>query len=176
MASFFTGLFSQMDQQLEDQNVTLFRMASWRMQLHPSVPGESAFHSTQSLSRGFVGLDFREDVGDLVRVDYDSLPSSQKNYWAFAHEMAEGDHVLIFVHNYPFALAIIDGPYNYIRTPVPEIGVWFRHFRAVRDVRYYSDFRTNPNTWKQLTMTATITPLRNDGTGSQQLIDEWLGS
>jgi hypothetical protein len=90
--------------------------------------------------------------------------------------MAEGDYVLIFVHNYPYALAKIAGPYNYIKTPVPESGMWFRHFRQVTDVRYYSDFRTNASAWKPLTMTATITPLRNDRTGSQQLINEWLAS
>lgn len=151
-------------------------MASWRMQLHPNAPGESAYHTIQSLSHGFVGLDFREDVGDLERLDRAQLSPSEKVYWMFAHKMAEGDHVLIFVHNYPFALATIAGPYNYIKTPVPEIGVWFRHFRRVTDVRYYSDFRTNASVWKQLTMTTTITPLKNDDTGSQKLIDEWITS
>ena len=144
------------------------------MQLHPNFPGKSAFHSSKCLSAGFIGLDFRWDVGDLHRAKYDDLPHEEKVQWAFAHEMAENDHVLIFVHHYPFALARIAGPYNYIRTPVPEIGVWFRHFRRVTDVRYFSDFRTNATTWKPLTMTATLTPLRSGDSASKQLIDEWL--
>lgn len=146
------------------------------MQLHPKFPGASARHAAESLTAGFVGLDFVWDVGDLNRVKYEELPIPETVQWAFAHEMCEGDLVLIFVHHYPFALARIDGPYNYIRTPVPEIGVWFRHFRRINDVRYYSDFRTNPSTWKPLTMTATLTPLRKSDSGSQVLIDEWLSA
>ena len=151
-------------------------MTCWRMQLHPKTPGESARCVAESLSRSFVGLDFKFDVGDLHRANYEDIPQEEKVQWAFAHEMAEGDYVLIFVHHYPFALARIDGPYNYIRETVPEIGVWFRHFRRVSDVRYYSDFHTNASKWKPLTMTATLTPLRNNDSGSQQLINEWFAS
>ena len=43
--------------------------------------------------------------------------------------MTEADRVLIVVHHFPFALAMVDGEYNYIRNVAPEIGVWFRHFR-----------------------------------------------
>jgi hypothetical protein len=146
------------------------------MQLHPKFPGGSARHSAKSLSAGFVGLDFKWDVGDLLRANYDDLPKEEKVQWAFAHEMAEGDHVLIFCHHYPFALARISGPYNYIRTPVPEIGVWFRHFRRIDDVRYYSDHRTNASEWKPITMTATLTPLRNADSASQQLVNGWLAA
>lgn len=145
-------------------------MTSWRMQLHPNSPGGSTKHSAESLSAGFVGLDFEWDVGDLMRAEYDALPQDEKVQWKFAHEMKEGDYVLI----YPFALARINGPYNYILNPVPEIGVWFRHFRRVEDVRYYSDFQTNTSNWERLTMTATLTPLRSSDSGSQKLIDEWL--
>jgi hypothetical protein len=88
--------------------------------------------------------------------------------------MAPDDFVLIFVHNFPFALARVCGEYNYIKNPVPEIGVWFRHFRRVDDVRYYSDFKTNPKKWESTTMTATITPLRSADTDSMKLIEEWL--
>lgn len=42
-----------------------------------------------------------------------------------------GDVVLIMAHNFPFALVTVSGDYNYIRTPDPEIGVWFRHFRRI---------------------------------------------
>lgn len=149
-------------------------MTSWRMQLHPNFPGEATRHSAESLSAGFVGLDFQWDVGDLMRANKEDLPQGEKVLWAFAHDMAEGDHVLIFIHHYPFALARIDGAYNYVRTPIPEIGVWFRHFRRVTDVRYYSDYQTNASMWKPLTMTATLTPLRSNESGSQQLINEWL--
>jgi hypothetical protein len=146
------------------------------MQLHPNFAGQSARHAAESLSAGFIGLDFRSDVGDLHRAVYEDLPVEEKVQWAFAHEMVEGDRVLIFVHHYPFALARVAGPYNYIRIPVPEIGVWFRHFRRVDDIRYYSDFRTNASTWKPLTMTATLTPLRDGGSASKLLIDEWIAA
>jgi hypothetical protein len=146
------------------------------MQLHPNFPGGSVRHSAKSLAAGFVGLDFKSDVGDLLRAKYDDLPQEEKNQWAFAHEMAKGDHVLIFCHHYPFALARIDGEYNYIRDPVPQIGVWFRHFRPVADVRYYSDFKTNASTWRAITMTATLTPLRSGDSASRVLVDDWLSA
>ena len=151
-------------------------MTSWRMQLHPNFPGGSTRLSAESLSAGFVGLDFGTDVGDLHRVNRKDLPKKEKNYWAFAHEMAEGDRVLIFSHHYPLALARVAGPYNYVRNPVPQIGVWFRHFRAVDEIRYYSDYKKNAANWKPLTMTATLTPLRKNDSASQQLVDEWLAA
>jgi hypothetical protein len=45
--------------------------------------------------------------------------------------MKEGDSVLIVTHHFPFAWVTVAGPYNYIRSVAPEIGVWFRHFRSV---------------------------------------------
>jgi hypothetical protein len=146
------------------------------MQLHPNDTDGSARYVAQSLSAGFVGLDFIEDVGDLKQTTYEALPTKQKNYWAFAHEMAEGDHILIFVHHFPFALVTVSGPYNYIKNTVPEIGVWFRHFRKVTDVRYYIDFNKNANSWEKLTMTATLTPLRRLDTESKLLIDKWVNA
>lgn len=86
-----------------------------------------------------------------------------------------GDRVLLFSHHYPFALVRVAGPYNYIRSKAPEIGVWFRHFRAVDDVRYYGDFETNVEEWEKIVMTATITPLREPNTASFELIQKWLG-
>jgi hypothetical protein len=56
----------------------------------------------------------------------------------------------------------------------PEIGVWFRHFRAVDDVRYFADFKTNAKEWSQITMTDTISPLRDPNSLSYRLIQEWL--
>lgn len=88
--------------------------------------------------------------------------------------MTVGDRVLLFAHHFPFALARISGDYNYIRVAAPEIGVWFRHFRSVDDVRYYGDHITNARNWEPITMTATITPLRDAGSASYQLIERWL--
>ncbi|HUO43390.1 MAG TPA: hypothetical protein VMT94_00580 [Burkholderiales bacterium] len=149
-------------------------MSYWRMQLHPSESEGAIKHTVESLSAGYIGLDFAVDVPDLTTVAQSELPENQRNYWAFAHEMKVGDHVLLFAHHFPFALAKVSGEYNYVRAAVPELGVWFRHFRAVEDVRYFGDFITNARTWPQITMTATITPLRNTDTESHQLIERWL--
>jgi hypothetical protein len=144
------------------------------MQLHPSESEGAIKHTVESLSAGYIGLDFAVDVPDLLTVTQDSLPENQRNYWAFAHEMTIGDRVLLFAHHFPFALVRVVGDYNYIRAAAPELGVWFRHFRAVDDVRYFGDFVTNARTWEPITMTATITPLRDTTTASYQWIDRWL--
>jgi len=94
-------------------------MTYWRMQLHPAAPGEALWYTVQSLAAGYIGLDFdtnEPDVGDLLspQARQDSLPEKQRDYWAFAHEMAEEDRVLIIVHHFPFALVRVAGPYNYI--------------------------------------------------------------
>ena len=151
-------------------------MTYWRMQLHPSSPGGAIKHTVESLSAGYIGLDFAVDVPDMKTITQAQLPDSQKNYWAFAHEMNRGDRVLLFAHHFPFALAQVTGEYNYVRAAVPELGVWFRHFRSVDDVRYYGDFSTNARNWRPLTMTATITPLREPTSESYLLIEEWLRS
>jgi len=147
----------------------------WRMQLHPAEAVGAVRHTVESLAAGYIGLDFAGDIPDLMTITQSDLPSNQRNYWGFAHEMDIGDRVLLFAHHYPFALARVSGPYNYIRNKAAEIGVWFRHFRRVDDVRYYGDFVTNPRDWERLVMTATITPLRAADSGSVELIDRWLG-
>ncbi|HEX2591756.1 MAG TPA: hypothetical protein VHL34_09690 [Rhizomicrobium sp.] len=96
------------------------------MQLHPNEPGGSVKHCAESLSARYIGLDFEHDVGDLNRTPQSELPQHQKDYWAFAHSMVEGDYVLIIAHHFPVAIVRIAGPYNYIRQCAPEIGVWFR--------------------------------------------------
>jgi hypothetical protein len=149
-------------------------MTYWRMQLHPNEPEGAIWHTVQSLSAGYIGLDFSIDVPDMLTIRQEGLPENQRNYWAFAHEMAIDDRVLLFTHHFPFALARVRGPYNYIRVIAPEIGVWFRHFRKVEDVRYYGDLATNAQDWERITMTATITPLRETDTASFQLIERWL--
>jgi hypothetical protein len=146
------------------------------MQLHPSEPGGSVRHTVKSLSAGYIGLDFAEDFRDMTTVEKEDLPANQRNYWAFAHEMDENDRVLLFTHHFPFALVRVAGPYNYIHSIAPEIGVWFRHFRKVDDIRYFGDFVTNARSWKPVVMTATITPLRRRNSASRQLIERWLGT
>jgi hypothetical protein len=144
------------------------------MQLHPSESNDAIKYTVESLSAGYVGLDFAGDVPDLLTVTKDALPENQRSYWAFAHEMAVGDHILLFAHHFPFALVQVSGDYNYIRIRAPEIGVWFRHFRPVTEIRYYGDYATDARRWEPITMTATITPLRDPTSASYRLIDEWL--
>jgi hypothetical protein len=151
-------------------------MTYWRMQLHPAAPGESVTNAIQSLAAGYVGLDFAGEVGDLRETQQSALPQSQKDYWAFAHEMQKGDSILVIAHHFPLALATVSGDYNYIRNVDPRIGVWFRHFRAIENVRYYADFKTNALAWERTVMTDTISPLRDKATISHRLIDEWRGS
>ncbi len=151
-------------------------MTYWRMQLHPDESGEAVMHTVSSLASGFIGLDFSADVGDLRVTTQDRLPEKQRDYWAFAHEMSEGDPVLIMAHHFPLALVIVDSDYNYVRTRTPEIGVWFRHFRRVKDVWYYGDLATNAHNWERITMTDTISPLRDHASRSYQLMDSWLAA
>jgi hypothetical protein len=146
------------------------------MQLHPDESGDAVRHTIDSLSAGYIGLDFATDVPDLTMISRDAIQENQRHYCAFAHEMTEGDRVLLFTHHFPFALVRVAGPYNFIRTRSPEIGVWFRHFRKVDDIRYFGDFITNARNWEALVMTATITPLRDPTSRSYQLIDNWLGA
>lgn len=143
------------------------------MQLHPSEPDEAVGHCVESLAAGYIGLDFATDVGDLMTTPQSALPANQKDYWTFAHEMGPGDRVLIIAHHFPFALGTVDGPYNFVREPVPELGVWFRHFRKVKDIRYHADFITNARSWESITMTDTISPLRDRDSKSYQLIESW---
>lgn len=146
------------------------------MQLHPSESNDAIRHTVECLSAGYIGLDFAGDIPDLKTTTQSELPENQRNYWGFAHEMQVGDRVLLFAHHFPFALVRVSGEYNYVRSAVPELGVWFRHFRSIDDVRYYGDFNTNARRWEQLTMTATITPLRDQKSESFQLIQRWLGN
>jgi hypothetical protein len=148
-------------------------MTYWRMQLHPASRENAVAHTIESLAAGYIGLDFATEIGDLFEIEQSTLPAYQKDYWAFAHEMREDDLVLIVAHHFPFALVKVAGPYNYIRSVAPEIGVWFRHFRRVDDIRYYADFKTNARDWEQTTMTDTISPLRRADTISYRLIEEW---
>jgi hypothetical protein len=149
-------------------------MAFWRMQLHPDDASSGTRHAGESLAAGFIGLGFRTDPGDLTLVtDPASLPQGQSDYLDFANRMTVGDKVLIISHHYPFALVTVDGEYNYIRKAVPEIGVWFRHFRRVEDVKYYFDWITNAANWQRLVMTDTISILTDPTSLSYRLIQDW---
>ena len=119
-------------------------MAFWRMQLHPA-DHKGSQHAAESLAAGFIGLDFGQERGDMTLIsDPTVLPQGERDYLEFATQMAPDDKVLLIAHHFPFALATVAGDYNYIRTPVPEIGVWFRHFRRVKGVRYYGDYEVAP--------------------------------
>ncbi|WP_300295070.1 hypothetical protein [Ferrovibrio sp.] len=150
-------------------------MTFWRMQLHPADAESSIKHCVESLAAGYVGLDFEEDVGDLlIQENRQRIPSKHKDFLGFSDEMKPGDHVLIISHHFPFALARVKGEYNFIKHRATELGIWFRHFREVECVYYYADRVTNPKNWEMLTMTDTISPLRNAEKASYRLIDAWL--
>ena len=157
-------------------------MAYWRMQLHPGISVEAVRYTVACLAAKLIGLDFGSepgptppaaDVGDLLSVNPAALPENQRHYWAFATEMRGGDHVLIFAHNYPFALCRVAGAYTYARGIDPASGRWFRHFRRVDDVRYYGDHKTDARKWNSITMTGTIAPLREHNSKSYLLIKRW---
>jgi hypothetical protein len=143
------------------------------MQLHPGGSAVAVAHATSSLAAGFIGLDFADDPGDLTLATADALPVGQKDCLQFATKMAIGDLVLIITHHFPFALVRVTGDYNYIKRPEPEIGVWFRHFRRVNNVRYYADRVTNAQKWEPITMTDTISILHDRESKSYRLIESW---
>lgn len=147
-------------------------MAHWRMQLHPNDPSLAAQYSVNSLAAGFIGLDFDVDPGDLSLVQRSALPKRQTDFHDFAHAIRVGDLALVVLHHYPFALATVAGESNYIRMPEPKLGVWFRHFRRVKDVKYYADRVKNPKDWERTVMTDTISVLQST-TLSAQLISGW---
>jgi hypothetical protein len=149
-------------------------MSYWRMQLHPSESKNAVSYTVASISAGYIGLDFGKDVGDLLLTERKVLPTGQQDYWEFAHKMKKGDYVLVFTHHFPFALVRISGPYNYIRKSQPHVGVWFRHFRSISNVKYYADYITNAKNWKHITMTDTISILRREDSESFRLIKKWI--
>jgi hypothetical protein len=144
------------------------------MQLHPNDPTKALSHTAQSVAAGFVGLDFMNPPGDLTDVSSADIDESQRGYWKFAHNMKIGDLVLIIAHHYPYALVRVSGEYNYIRTPVGDLGVWFRHFRSVDQVWYYGDFVTNAKKWERIIMAETISPLKDSTTTQFRLVKKWI--
>jgi len=149
-------------------------MNYWRMQLHPNEAESATYYASESLAAGFIGLDFATDVGDLLSEGPQNILDTQKDYVSFAKEMEKGDKVLIIVHHFPFAMVTVDGDYNYIRRTEPELGVWFRHFRRVKDIIYFADYNTNARSWEQYIMTDTISILRDPSSKSYCLIEEMV--
>ena len=149
-------------------------MNFWRMQLHPNDPKCAVEHTMRSLGLGYIGLDFYNSPGDLTDVEKNELARKQRDYWDFAHRMKIGDKVLVVAHHYPCALVEVEGEYNYIRRPDEELRLWFRHFRKVKTIGYYSDFKKNPSNWEQTTMTDTISILKDKEGVSYKLINRWL--
>jgi|JI10StandDraft_1071094.scaffolds.fasta_scaffold1514436_1 hypothetical protein len=153
-------------------------MNYYRMQLHPDDSKQSSKHASESLSAGFVGLGFREDPGDLTKINPQdvTLSNNENTYWVIK-DIQPGDLILIMSHHYPYALVKVAEGYNYIKNPVPELGIWFNHFvRIDREfTKYYSDYITNPNDWQYITTTMTIQPLKNDETISMGVIKEMMG-
>ena len=87
--------------------------------------------------------------------------------------MQVGDRVLIIVHHFPFAVVTIDSEYNYIRRTEPELGVWFRHFRRIKDDPvYFADYATNAKSWEPYKMTDTISILKDPTSKSYKLIEK----
>jgi hypothetical protein len=150
-------------------------MTYWRMQLFPGHSKNPIKDAVESISAGYIGLDFGNRVPDLLTETQEKLPENHKNYWAFGQEMKIGDNVLLFAHHFPLALVRVAGEYNYIRDIAPEIGVWFRHFRKIDEVRYYGDFITDARKWQQISMRGTISPLRNPTSKTYKLIEKWWG-
>jgi len=149
-------------------------MNYWRMQLHPSDPKRAAMHAAESLVAGFIGLDFPEDPGDLPLLKPQPHRTGVLPHeLTFATKMAVDDKVLVIVHHLPFALATVDGGYNYIRIADPRLRVWFRHYRRVRDVKFYADFVTNARDWEMIKMTGTVQVLTDPESASYKMIEHW---
>ena len=135
----------------------------------------------QSLPVRLIGFNFRQDPGDLWLVTRLTAEVS-KNEVEFATQMKVGDMVLVLVHQYPFALATIDSDYYYLRTPDPSgdeklvlrvLGVWFNHFRRVRDVKYYADWVKDPLAWPRFLKCPTIQRLIDPNSALYKLIKKW---
>ena len=47
---------------------------------YPADPQRAGFHAAQSLGAGFIGLDFEQDEGDLMRAKRKNLPAKPCGY------------------------------------------------------------------------------------------------
>ena len=148
-------------------------MSYWRMQLHPDDAQYSSSYAYESIGKGFIGLGFATEVGDLLTNQSENILDRQKSYRVFATEMSIGDKVLIMSHHIPLAVVTISSDYNYIRSPLQKLGVWFNHFREIDTnlTIYYSDYQTNIKNWESIPMTNTVSSLKNASSKSYQLIE-----
>ncbi len=153
-------------------------MQYWRMQLHPAESDTAMAHTVQSVAAGFIGLDFAGACGDLRVADPTNVKAGERDYFDFANRMQIEDVVLIVVHHYQFALVTVGGDYNYVARREPELGVWFRHFRRIDKAKtlYWADRVTNARDWEPITMTDTISVLRDPDSKSYRLIEDWRGA
>lgn len=120
-------------------------MKYWRMNLHPTDEKLQMKCVTESLAAGFIGLGFDvgADPGDLDKINPDDprvSPQANKTYWSI-QKIEQNDFVAIFAHNEPIALVKVIEEYNYIKKSLPELGIWFNHFRRIeRDkINYFAD-------------------------------------
>ncbi len=141
--------------------------------MHPDDSARSVAHAVNCISRGFVGLDFREDVGDL-RARKEPIPAGQADYVAMLEKMGVGDVILIQAHHRPLALVRVSGDYFYHPDAKELFRVWCRHLRPIRLISYYADYQTNPAGWSKITMTDTIAQLKDANGMAYNLIEKWL--
>lgn len=148
-------------------------MSFWRMQLHPDDPGAAALHSVNVLGKGYIGLDFVNQPGDLTKADLTAIvPAHQRHYAVFADQMQIGDVVMVVVHNRPFALVEVTGSYNYVLDP-DELGVWFRHMRRAKLLGMYSDYINNPADWAMTPTAPTIMAVVDTDGDVHRLMEQW---
>ncbi|MFM9872609.1 MAG: hypothetical protein ACKVQS_03975 [Fimbriimonadaceae bacterium] len=148
-------------------------MAYWRMQLHPGDSNNASKHTLNCLSKGIVGFDFFDDIGNL-RGEHGTIDEKQKDYLKFEDEMVPGDHILVISHHFPFALVEVSSDYVYVPNAKEDLGVWFRHLRFVKVCQFYADYCTNAKSWEVTKMTDTISPLRDVNSKSYRLIEDWV--
>lgn len=151
-------------------------MRYWRMQLHPDEPEYATYYTVECLMNSYIGLGFEGADKDLSSIDYNSLETTPNNIYAFVHDISKDDWILIFHHNAPFALVTELGPYNFIKMNVPEMNIWFRHFRRFNKEKlsfYYDVFKTGINKHSGIKMTNTFSEASEDSE-TVKLIKEWI--
>jgi len=147
----------------------------WRMQLHPDDSKNAVNYSTQCLSRGYIGLDFRHAVGDLTKPkNIDKIPDGQEDYMNFAKPMKVGDFVLVVAHHFPLALVNVTGDYEHITEQEMNLkGIWCMHIREIELISYYADWKKDAHAWNKISMYDTISKLNDDERKTYRLIGEW---
>ncbi|WP_061243625.1 hypothetical protein [Leptospira interrogans] len=150
-------------------------MKYWRMQLHPDDQSLATDYTVKCLTNNYVGLDFPSGSYDLSEYDIDKLEAFPNNIRAFAKQITYNDYILIFHHNIPFALITEIGNYNYLKEVIPEMGIWFRHFRRFKKISYFNDvYKQGKDEHYKITMANTISEASED-TKTVELIKDWIG-